>query len=223
MVLILPVSLTAQEAAAAMLVSSGVGVLIDNNNAPASIALFPKNVIETQKNAAARIEMTGSTADINPETVLEFQIDELVLDHGSLSVHTSKGLRVRVGCITVTPVHETEWTEYDVSDLDGKVTVRANQDDVYIDAHSKNPQDLKKPDHAERSLVRQGEQKTREEKCAGAYFRREFPGLGSPFDSPWAVGAGIGIIVGITCFALCRTNPGPLSPSCPSTGGCTTP
>jgi hypothetical protein len=222
MVLILPVSLTAQETAAAMLQSSGIGVLVDNNNAPASIALFPKNVIETQKNAAARIEMTGSTADINAETVVEFQADRLILEHGSLSVHTSRGLKVIVGCLTVTPVNESEWTQFDVIDLDGKVTVKANQNDVYIDAHSKNPQELKKPDHSERTIVKQGEEKSREEKCVGAYFRPEVPGTGTPFDSPWVLGAGIGIVLGITCFALCRTNPGPVSPSCPSTGACAT-
>jgi hypothetical protein len=184
--------------------------------------LFPKNVIETQKNAAARIEMTGSTADINPETVLEFESDELVLDHGSLSVHTSKGLKVRVGCLTVTPVNESEWTQYDVIDLDGKVTVKAEQSDVYIDAHARNPQEIKRPEHSTRTIVKQGEEKSREEKCAGGYFRPQFSGIGAPFDSPWAVGAGIGIILGITCFALCRGNPGPVSPSCPSSGACAT-
>jgi hypothetical protein len=222
MAIILPVSLPAQDAAGAMLQSNGIGVMVNHNNAPASIALFPKDLVETQKNAAARIEITGSTADIHAETMVVFETDELVLDHGSLSVHTSRGLRVRVGCLTVTPVNDAVWTEYDVVDVDGKVTVRANQNDVYINARSKNPQEIKQPEHSSRTIVKQGEEKSREEKCGAGYIPTEYPGLGAALDSPWAVGAGMAIVIGITCYALCRTNNNPVSPACPSNGNCPT-
>ena len=56
----------------------------------------------------ARIEMIGSSVDVNPETMVQFQGDELALDDGSLSVNTSRGLRIRVGCVTVTPVNLSE-------------------------------------------------------------------------------------------------------------------
>ena len=72
--------------------SNGIGVLVNKNPAPASIALFPNDLIETQKAVVARIEVTGSSADINPETVVQFEGNELVLDHGSLSVNTSRGM-----------------------------------------------------------------------------------------------------------------------------------
>jgi hypothetical protein len=222
MAVILPVSLPAQDAAGALLQSNGVGVMVNHNNAPASLALFPKDLIETEKTAAARIEVTGSTADINAETMVEFESDKIILDHGSLSVHTSRGLKVRVGCLTVTPVNDAAWTQYDVVDVDGKVTVRANQNDVYINS-SKNAQEIKNPEHSSRTIVKQGEEKSRDEKCgAGDYEQPELPGIGAALDSPWAVGAGIGIVIGITCFALCRTNTNPMSPSCPSNGTCPT-
>jgi hypothetical protein len=112
MAFILPVSLAADETAAAMLRSSGSGVVVNRNPAPTSIALFPNDLIETPKNAVARIEVSGSTADINADTVEQFDGDELVLDHGSLSVSTTQGLRVRVGCLTVTPVNLSQWTRY---------------------------------------------------------------------------------------------------------------
>jgi hypothetical protein len=221
MAVILSVSLAAQDVVGAMLQSKGVGVTVNHNNAPASIALFPNDLVETPKSAAARIEITGSTADINAETMVEFGTTELVLDHGSLSVHTSRGLKVRVGCLTVTPVNDAVWTQYDVVDVDGKVTVRANQNDVYINAHSKNPQEIKQPEHSSRTIVKQGEEKSREEKCGGGYF----PPTSTPgpvLDSPWAVGIGFGIVIGITCYALCRTNTNPVSPACPSNGNCPT-
>src|ERR1700674_1595336 len=140
MIVILPVSLPAQDTAAAMLRSNGTGVLLNKNPAPASAALFSNDLIETPKTAVARIEASGSSADLNPETVVQFEGNELVLDHGSLSVNTSRGLRVRVGCVTVTPVNDAQWTHYEVADLDGKVTVAALKNDVYIDARSNHPQ-----------------------------------------------------------------------------------
>jgi hypothetical protein len=123
-----------------MLRSNGVGVLVNKSPAPASIALFSDDFVETQKNAAlARIDISGSAADINAETVVQFEGNELVLDHGSLSVNTSRGMTVRVGCLTITPANNAEWTHYDVADLNGKVNVSALKNDVNIDERGGSP------------------------------------------------------------------------------------
>jgi hypothetical protein len=154
MTVFLPVSLPAQDVTGAILRANGVGILLNKASAPPSTAIFADDLIETPKGSVARIEITGSPADINSETVVQYEVDELVLDHGSLSVNTSRGLRVRIGCLTVTPVNPAEWTQFEVLDLDGKVTVHALKSDVYIDARSKNPLDVKKPSHSSRDLVR---------------------------------------------------------------------
>jgi hypothetical protein len=174
MIVILPVSLPGQDTAAAVLRSNGIGVLVNGNPAPASAALFSGDDIETQKNAVARIDANGSAADLNPETMLQFQTSELRLEHGSLSVNTSRGMWVTVGCLTVTPVNNAEWTHYEVVDLDGQVTVSALKSDVYIDARSNHPKDAKQSAHSGRVVVREGEQKSREEKCGAAY--QQIPG-----------------------------------------------
>jgi hypothetical protein len=216
MAVALPASLCAQESAAAILQSNGVGVLVNRSMVPASTALFTKDLIETQKNAAARIEVTGSTADINAETMVEFDGDELLLDHGTLSVHTSRGLKVRVGCLTVTPVNANDWTQYEVVDVDGKVTVHAAQNDVYIDARSKNPQEIKRPERSNRDLVRQGEQKSRDEKCGGGYLKQPSqPGIGAALNSPWALGGGIAALGTIACLGLLCHGDDPTSPAKP--------
>ncbi len=95
MIVILPVSMLSQDTAAAILRSNGVGVVVNKYPAPASIAVFDHDLIETQKNADARIEARGSTADIHPDSIVQFDGNALVLDHGSLSVNTSRGMRVR--------------------------------------------------------------------------------------------------------------------------------
>jgi hypothetical protein len=214
LIIFLPVSLFAQESAAAMLRSNGAGVLVNKNAAPATTALYRDDVIETQKQGSARIESTGSSADINPETMVEFQGDELVLDHGSLSVNTNRGLRVRVGCLTVTPVNPADWTHYEVLDTDGKVTVSARKKDVYIDAKSRNLQQAKQDTKSDRSIVRETEQKTRDEHCAAA-DTSHMTGTALPIlSSPWAVGAGAAV-VGAGIIWVLKHNDDPISPATP--------
>jgi hypothetical protein len=211
----LPASVCAQDSAAATLESAGL-VMINHSAVPAFSALFAKDLVETQKNATAHIRVAGSTADINAETMVEFDGDELLLDHGGVSVHTSRGLKVRVGCLTVTPVNVNDWTQYEVIDTDGKVTVHATQSEVYIDARSKKLQQIKQPEHSNRDLVRQGEQKSRDEKCGAGYPNptTDMPGIGAVLNSPWAIVVG-GVAVGVIgCLGLCHGDD-PVSPAKP--------
>jgi len=215
MAVILPVSVAADETAAAMLRSSGAGVLVNKNPVPTSIALFPNDLIETRKNAVGRIEVSGSTADINADTMVQFEGDELVLDHGSLSVSTTQGLRVRVGCLTVTPVNLSQWTQYNVSDVDGKVAVSAAKSDVYIDSRAKKAQEAKNPSRTTRDIVRESEQKSREEKCGAAYLKGDsVPGVGALMNSMWAKIAAGGVAGTVACLGLCHDDD-PASPSKP--------
>jgi hypothetical protein len=215
MAVILPASLAADETAAAMLRSSSSGVLINKNPAPTSIALFPNDLIETPQNAVARIELSGSTADINADAVVQFQGDELVVDHGSLSVSTTRGLRVRVGCVTITPVNLSQLTQYDVSDVNGKVTVNAARSDVFIDSRAKKAQEAKNPSRSSRDIVRESEQKSREEKCGAVYMRGDnVPGLGALMNSMWAKIIAGGAVGAVVCLGLCHGDD-PASPSKP--------
>ncbi len=203
--------------AAGMLRSNGIGVLVNKNPAiPSSTALFSNDLIETDKAAVARIELTGSSADINHETMVQYEANELVLDHGSLSVNTYRGLRVRVGCLTIIPVNAAEWTHYDVGDVNGKVTVVALKNDVFIDAQSRNLEQQKQPAQFNRLTVHEGEQKSRGEKCGAADLKSPHAaaGNGAIMNSPYAIWPAVGIITGLTCWALCRSN-NALSPAKP--------
>lgn len=213
MTVVLPVSLFAQDVSGAILRANGAGILLNKASAPPSTAVFADDLIETPKGSIARIETTGSAADINSETMVQYEVDELVLDHGSLSVNTTRGLRVRVGCLTVTPLNPSDWTQFEVLDLDGKVTVHALKNDVYIDARSKNPQDLQKPSHSSRDLVRAGEQKSRDEKCGAAYINPADArsGIGAIMNSMTAKLIGAGIVATVTCYVVCRGDD-PISP-----------
>jgi len=201
-----------------MLHSTG-GVMVNKNPAPTSNALFLDDLIETPQGAVGRIEAPGSTADITPNTMVQFEGDELVLDHGSVSVNTSRLLRVRVGCVTVTPVNP-DWTHYDVTDLDGKITVSALKNDVYIDARSSKPdkaaEKAGQPLHFDRTIVHEGEQKSREENCAAPPVKESerLAGHGAIMNSPYVQWPAGGVIVGLTCWVLCNSD-SPLSPAAP--------
>ena len=211
LIAILPVSLQADDTAAAILRSNG-GVLLNKNPAPTSAALFVQDLIETQSNSMARIEATGSAVDINPESVVQFEGDELVLDHGSLSVNTSRVLKVQVGCVVVTPVN-ADWTHYEVTDRDGQVTVSALKNDVYLESRSLSLQEAKQPQRSDRAILREGEQKSREESC-GATPKKSPASIGGLLNSPYVIGTAVGLVGGLACLALCRGG-NPVSPARP--------
>ncbi len=215
----LPGACLAADTPSAILKVSGEGVAVNDKAAANAMALYPNDLIRTQKGVAARIEMTGSAVDINPETIVEYDGDELVLEHGGLTVNTSTGLRVRVGCLLVVPVNDAVWTHFDVSDVDGKLTVFAEKSDVYINERSKKEiRDVKQTGRSSRTIVHETEKKSREDKCGAGYVKGPTPAvapvLGPILDSPWAIGIGAGAIGVVTCWALCK-NDDPISPHTP--------
>jgi hypothetical protein len=212
MIAILPESLMADDSAA-ILHSTG-GVRLNGNPSPPSSALFPDDLVQTPSHSEATINAAGSTVMVNPDTVVQFEGIELHLDHGTLLVGTSRQLRVRVGCVTVIPVNPV-WTQYDVTDVDGRVTVAARTSDVNIEARGSKLTQGQKGGSAERVTVREGEQKTREQNCAVAPQAPAYvAGKGAILNSPWVKWPAAGAIAVAACWVLCRGDD-PISPSDP--------
>jgi hypothetical protein len=211
MMVVLPASVMAQTAGGAMLHSDG-GVWLNGNLAPNSSAIFPHDLVQTQKENNAKIDADGSSATIQPDTIVQFEGDELVLDHGSLQVNTSRGMRVRVNCLTVTPVNQA-WTRYDVIDVDGKMKVIAYENDVNI--HYGGAADKKSKATDSNATVHQGEQATREERCGAAARPVDvIDAKGAILNSAWAKTAGTAAIGGVLCWVFCSTGQ-PVSPAVP--------
>jgi hypothetical protein len=207
MIVILPTSLMAQNSARAMLHDDG-GVWLNGSPAPNSSAIFLHDLVQTQKGNWAKIDADGSTVTVQPETIVQFEGDELVLDHGSLQLNTSRGMKVRVNCITVIPLTQ-DWNRYDVTDVDGRVMVAAHQNDVKIHYQGAATR-LSKQAASSDVTVHQGEQVTREERCGAP--ARPAEATGTTLNSIWAKGAGIAAVGILTCWALCRGDE-PVSPS----------
>jgi hypothetical protein len=212
MIAVLSTSLIAQDLGRAMLHSDG-GAVLNGKAAPNSVAIFPHDSVQTHKESTAKIDMDGSTITIQSDTLAQFEEDEVFLDHGSLQLNSARGMRVRVNCMTVTPLTQ-ERTRYDVIAAGGKVMVVAYENDVKIHFRRVGARQAKDTGSSD-VTVHRGEQVTREERCrAETKPGAKLDALGPILNSPWAKGTGIAAIGALTCWALCRGDE-PVSPDKP--------
>jgi hypothetical protein len=203
---LVPSSLLGQAASAgqpagAILHTQG-GVSVNSNEAPDSSAVFAGDVIETKAGYSANLVVEGSTVILGPESVAKFQGDYLELNHGSVSVGTSKGFKVRVNCIRVVPVRN-EWTQYEVTDVSRSVGVSARKDDVNVEHETDKVKP--KPEvetQSERASVHEGEQHSYDEsEICGAAIGPTSAGLANP---KWIeIGSAAGGAA-VLCILLCR-------------------
>ena len=212
LIAILPVSLSAQETSATL--RTVHSVTVNGNAVPPIVTVVQNDSIQTAKDATGVLQLQGSSAEIGPDTMLTFDADELVLDHGTVSVNTSRFLRVRVGCIKVVPVN-SDWTQYQVTDVDGKVKVSAFKDDVYIEVRDRKIEEAKQNQHSNRTIVHEGEQKTRDEHCGAGFVPAQPEVMGPILNSPYAIGTGVAAIGVIMCLGVFCQNGNPVSPKKP--------
>jgi hypothetical protein len=101
-----------------------------------------------------------------------------------------------------------------VSDVDGKVTVAAQQNSVQIHYAGVGLRQSKQAAFADLT-VRQGEQATRDEKCGTSARPSDVINAKvAILNNIWVKGAGLAAIGVLTCWALCRGDD-PLSPDTP--------
>jgi hypothetical protein len=189
----LPGRLLAQDVGAAMLYGDDVSV--NNSVIPKSIAIFPGDVLATK--AVATVVDTGSSAKVNPGSLVDYQKNNLTLEHGDLSVTTQVGMSVRVGCVVVTPADEMT-TNFEVRDLNGKIIIDAQKGDLII---SENKQHEK--------LLEGQEGTRRDEKCRAAAPPSTL--VQGVLDSKTAKIIGSGIVGGVLLWLLIDESGTPLS------------
>jgi hypothetical protein len=196
MVVIFPAALFSADQPGAMLYSHGTA-LLNGSSILRSSAIFSGDLVQTNKDSVANINATGSTVLVMNDSLVQYEGSSIKLEHGGVTVSTSKLLATHVGGVTVSPVAGV-WTEFEVRDLDGRVRIAARKGDLNIS------------DEAGTTTLAQGQETTRDEsepqngkkgkKQAGAPTApAATPGL---LDSPIAVGIGAGVVAGVAAFAL---------------------
>ena len=216
MVMIFQAALFAAEQPAAMLYSHGAA-LLNGNSIARSAAIFSGDLVQTQADSVANINAPGSSVLVLNESLVQYQGSTLKLEHGGVTISTSKLLATRAGDVTVAP-SASVWTEFEVRDVDGRVLIAARKGDLTIS------------DDTGTTILAQGQQTTREasdsqvdnhdspdnkkkkkkKEAAGAIA----PAAGGILNSPVAVGIGAGVIVGVTAWVLIQGDE-PVSPAKP--------
>ena len=215
MVLLFPLSLFAADTGAAILHTRG-GVWVNGTEVADSTAIFPGDSLETKSGFVANLSAEGSSVLIQGESVVKFQGNYLVLEHGSVAVGTSTSMSVHVDCLSVEPI-SNDRTQYDVTNLTGKVEVAARTNDVNIKPGGALHKSSAERSTSQSATGREGHDATRDETIAcGAPPRPEGAG-GGGINTKWIeVGAGVGGGGLLLCLLLCKgsTSP-PASPSQP--------
>jgi hypothetical protein len=212
LMVIVPATLFAADTPGAIVYSHGTA-LVNGNSVARSSALFLGDMVQTRSDSVATISETGSSISVLNDSVVQYEGSGIKLEHGGLTVSTTKLMSARAGEVTVLPA-SSALTEFEVRDLDGTVQVTARKGDLKIS------------DSKGATLLAQGQQTTRDEattqddpqtKSTGKKRRKKPAGAAAPgasggiLNSPIAIGVGSGLIIGGSIWVLTKSDD-PVSP-----------
>lgn len=213
LLLLFPGSLLAADSNAAMLYTNGPAWVNGTHVPRASFTIFSGDLLQTRSDSVANINQPGSTITVLSDSMVKFKGSSVDLQHGGVSIATSKGTAMTAGIVKVAPA-QFSWTEFNVVDVDGTVRIAARKGDLTI------------TDGKEVFTLAQGQQTTRDESAqeqttdqgtTTTKKRKNQSGAAAPgatggaLNSPWAVGAAGAAVVGVTAWVLVH-NDNPASP-----------
>jgi hypothetical protein len=209
-----PASMFAADSSAAMLYTNGTAWINGAHVPRYSTAIFFGDLLQTRSDTVANINSPGSTITVFSDSLVQFEGSSLKIEHGGVTVSTSKGVATTAGDVKVAPASEA-WTEFNVIDVDGTVRIAARKGDLTVS------------DGAETVTLAQGQETTRDEssdtsdKNSKDKKKSKKRGVGAApgasggiLNSPVAVGIGAAAIGGVTAWVLLH-NDEPASPSKP--------
>lgn len=208
---VFPAALFAADTPGAMVYSHGTA-LVNGNSISRSSAIFLGDLVQTRPDSVANISATGSSVIVLNDSLVQYEGSRVKLEHGGLTVSTSKLMSARAGLVTVLPASAAP-TEFELRDVDGTVYITARKGDLTIS------------DGGGVALLAQGQQTTRDEgvsqddqQTQTSKKKRRKPGAGTAagasggiLNSPIAIGVGGGLIIGGTIWVLSK-NDDPVSP-----------
>jgi hypothetical protein len=208
-----PSSIFAADADAAMLYTHGAAWVNGVHVPRFSSAIFSGDLVQTRSDTVADINEPGSTITLQADSLVEFQPSSLHIEHGGVTIATSKEVASVAGDVNVKPA-SSAWTEFNVVDVDGTVRIAARKGSLSV-TYGK-----------EVFTLAQGQETTRDETAPDSNNNDSknskkkngagtAPGAsGGWLNSPVAVGVGAAAVVGVTTWVLIQSN-SPASPSAP--------
>ena len=220
MCLIFPVSSFAADQPAAMLYTHGT-TLLNGSSISRSSAIFSGDLVQTDASSAANINAAGSIVLVLNDSLVQYEDRSVELEHGGLTVSTSKQLVTRAGNVVVSPAASV-WTEFSVRDVDGTVKIEARKGDLTIIddkgaattlAQGQETTREASPSRQDNQDAQQDDQKKKKKRPAGAMVPAAAAG-GGVLNSPVAIGIGGAAILGLTTWVLVQSDD-PASPAKP--------
>jgi hypothetical protein len=215
LLLMMPGSLMAADSGVAMLYADGA-TWLNGSHVPKSSAIFAGDLVQTRSDSAANIHAPGSSVTVLGDSLVQFEGASLKVEHGGVSVSTSKGLATTAGDVKVAPASNA-WTEFNVTDTDGTVKIAARKGDLFITDDNgtvtlAQGQETTRDEQSQQTDNSNNNNKKNKKRAAGAGAA---PAAGGgALSSPIAVGVGAAAIVGVTTWVLLQGS-NPVSPSQP--------
>ena len=215
LIFLFPAAMFAADSNAAMLYTNGAAWVNGAHVPRSSSAIFSGDLLQTRYDSVANINEPGSSVTVQSDSLVQFEGASVRIEHGEVTVSTSKGMSTTAGDVKVTPA-SFSWTEFNVADVDGTVRIIARKGDLTIS------------DGKEVVTLAQGQQTTRDEsssdnigqsKDSSKKSKRRPAGAvpaagGGVLNSPIAVGVGGAAVGAVAAWVLIKTD-NPASPSKP--------
>ena len=208
MVGVVPASLWAADSSPAMLYARGA-TWINGGAVPRTSAVFPGDLVQTQSDSLASINVSGSNVVVLADSLVKFEGPAVALEHGSLKVATSRGLSTHTGDLTVAPA-SNGWTEFEVKQMsDDSVQIVAQKGDVTVS------------DGSNTSTLSQGQQTTVDNSAEKKKKKRKKGGgaipasSGAILDSPVVIYGGAAAVGGLLTWILLQGGGTPVSAAAP--------
>jgi hypothetical protein len=207
-----PGSMFAADTNAAILYTNGAAWVNGAHVPRSSSAIFSGDLLQTRSDSVANINEAGSSITVHFDSLVQFEGASVEIDHGGVTVSTSKGVAAVAGDVKVAPASNA-WTEFNVVDTDGTVRIAARKGDLTI------------TDGKEVFTLAQGQETTRDESSPtdtdNKKGKKKKRGAGAApaagggvLNSPYAIAVGGGAVIGLTTWVLLQ-NDNPASPSTP--------
>jgi len=211
--ILFPGSLFAADSNAAMLYTNGAAWVNGAHVPRSSSAIFSGDLLQTRSDSVANINQAGSSIMVLSDSLVQFEGASVDIQHGGVTVSTSKGIAATAGDVKVEPASNA-WTEFNVSDVDGTVRIHASKGALTVS------------DGKDVVTLAQGQDTTRDESSGTSdkdnnkkkNKKRQTGAVpaagGGIMNSPVAIGVGAGAAIAITTWVLIK-NDDPASPTKP--------
>lgn len=214
LLILFPGSLFAADSNPAMLYITGAAWVNGTHVPRPACAIFSGDLLQTRSDSIANINQPGSSITVLRDSLVQFQGAAVDIEHGGVTVSTSKKIEAVAGDVRVAPASNTP-TEFNVVDVDGTVRIHASKGDLTVS------------DGKDVFQVAQGQDKSLDEQSPSADTttntkkknKKAQTGAapaagGGIMNSPYAVGIGAAAVVGVTTWVLVQGG-SPASPTKP--------